>query len=368
MVAALGALAALWMGPLAQTASALPPIKHVFIVVLENKDFDDTFAPDSPAPYLAKTLPKKGQLLTKYYAIGHLSNDNYLAMISGQSPNPQTQADCQNFTEFVFVNPAKPISTFSGTGGQAWGQGCVYPAFITTIADQLQTKGLLWKGYMEDMGNDKARDNGRRCAHPDIGASDGTQHAEVGDQYATRHNPFVYFHSIIDGPYCDDRVVPLSQLPNDLDNAGNTPSYSFIVPNLCNDGHDEPCVDGEPGGLVSINTWLKKWIPKVLASPAFKKDGLLIVTFDEAEFPSDSSACCNQPVGPNTPSAGITGPGGGKIGAVLVSPFIKPGSVNNTPYNHYALLRSIEDLFGFPGLGYAGLNSVVAFGKDVYGG
>jgi hypothetical protein len=362
----LGTVAALWMGPLSAGASAVPPIKHVFIVILENKDYDETFAPDSPAPYLAKTLPKKGQLLTDYFAIGHLSNDNYLAMISGQSPNPQTQADCQNFNNFVLANPSFPY--FPGGGGQVLGAGCVYPQFVTTIADQLQTKGLLWKGYMEDMGNDPDRDNGKKCAHPNIGSSDGTQHAEVGDQYATRHNPFVYFHSILDGPYCNERVVPLTQLPNDLNNAKNTPSYSFIVPNLCNDGHDAPCVDGAPGGLESINVWLKKWIPKILESSAFKKDGLLIVTFDEAEFPSDSSACCNEPVGPNTPSAGITGPGGGKTGAVLVSRFIKPGSVNSTPYNHYSMLRSIEDIFELPHLGYAAQNGLVPFRNDVYNG
>ena len=73
--------------------------------------------------------------------------------------------------------------------------------------------------------------------------------AEVGDQYATRHNPFVYFHSIIDFPTCAQNVVDLSHLRRDLDAGVDHANYSFITPNLCNDGHDSPCVDGQPGGL-----------------------------------------------------------------------------------------------------------------------
>ena len=80
------------------------------------------------------------------------------------------------------------------------GQGCVYPASVKTVANQLQAKGLSWKGYMEDMGNNPTRDSGTTCAHPAIGTPDQTQQASATDQYATRHNPFVYFHSIIDNP------------------------------------------------------------------------------------------------------------------------------------------------------------------------
>src|SRR4051812_40465683 len=97
--ALLAALAAvLGLGPVAGAgAASLPPVKHVWIVVLENKDFQTTFAQDSPAPYLAKTLPSQGELLTHYFGIGHESLDNYITMVSGQPPNPVTQADCQIF-------------------------------------------------------------------------------------------------------------------------------------------------------------------------------------------------------------------------------------------------------------------------------
>ncbi len=145
----------------------------------------------------------------------------------------------------------------------------------------------------------------------------------------------------------------------------------MITPNLCNDGHDNTCPDGGAGGLVSANTWLQTWVPKILASPAFKKDGLLVVTFDEAEGTgetADVTTCCNTPTYPNVESASsvVPGPGGGRIGAVLISPFIKPGSTSTTPYNHFALLCSLEDLFGVKHLGYAAQSGLACFGKDVY--
>ena len=74
--------------------------RHVFVIVLENQSYRVTFGPDSPAPYLARELPKQGALLTHYYGIGHWSLDNYLAMISGQAPNSATQQDCEIFSDF----------------------------------------------------------------------------------------------------------------------------------------------------------------------------------------------------------------------------------------------------------------------------
>ena len=89
------------------------------------------------------------------------------------------------------------------------------------------------------------------CGHPAVGSADGTQKATAKDNYAARHDPFVYFHSIIDSPVCNQRVVPLTALPHDLASEADTPAFSFITPSLCEDGHDAPCADGRPGGLVS---------------------------------------------------------------------------------------------------------------------
>jgi hypothetical protein len=340
---------------LAQGASALPTIKHVFIVVLENQDYNTSFGSDSKAPYLSKTLPSQGQLLTHYYGTGHESLDNYITMVSGQPPNPYTQADAPLYVDFVGS---------VGSDGVAVGMGSIYPAEVKTISDQLEAKGLTWKGYMQDMG--ASATEAKTCRHPAVGAPDTTQKARNGDQYAARHNPFVYFHSIIDRPICATNDVDLSALPGDLAAASSTPSYSFIVPNLCEDGHDAPCVDGRSGGLESANEFLKTWIPRITSSPAYADGGLLIVTFDEAE--SDGSDCCQEPTGPNTPNnAGpMPGNGGGRVGAVLLSPYIKPGGVNDTPYNHYSLLRSTEDMFGLDHLAYAARDGLKPFGDDVF--
>jgi hypothetical protein len=335
--------------------AARPAIKHVFVIVLENKDYDQSFGPQAKSPQLGRELPAQGVLLSQYYGIGHLSLDNYIAMISGQGPNPITQSDCQIYQEF--------FPGTIGSDGQATGLGCVYPTAVKTVADQLSAKGLTWGGYMEDMANTTTDD--RTCRHPQLNSRDATQSATATDQYAARHNPFVYFHSIIDSPACYERDVPLGQLQGDLRSYDTTPNFTFITPDLCSDGHDEPCADGRPGGYASIDAFLAEWVPRIKASPAYLRDGALIVTFDESE--SGAEGCCVQDA-PNTPNAGgeTLGPGGGRIGAVVVSPFVKPGTVSDTPYNHYSFLRTVEDLFGLAPLGFAAKST--AFGSDVFNG
>lgn len=333
-----------------------PPIKHVWIIVLENESFATTFGADSPAPYLADSLTKAGAFLRQYYGTGHSSLPNYISMISGLAPTPATQADCGRFDEFV--------QTGTAPDGQPIGSGCVYPAHIRTVVNQLTARRLTWKAYMEDMGKDLTRE-AATCAHPAIGDRDVTQRATATDQYATKHNPFAYFHSIIDSPACARNVVPLTGLEADLKSVSSTASYNFISPSLCHDGHDRPCRNGEPGGLVSADEFLAHWVPIITQSQAFRDGGLLIITFDEAAS-ADASACCNERSGPNTKLPGAHGPGGGRVGAVLLSPFIKPGTVSDVPYNHYSMLRSIQDIFKLEHLGYAGQRGLVPFGADVY--
>jgi len=380
-------------------------IRHVFIITLENKSYDDSFGSSTQDPYLVNTLRPMGALLTHYYATGHVSLDNYIAMISGQSSSKQTEADCISYDDFRMTGIAPD--------GQAVGDGCVYPPRIKTLPDQLKRAGLTWRGYMEDMGNDPARESSV-CGHPALNTKDPTQLPEApsssvptGDQYAGRHNPFIYFHSIIDSADCSASVVNLSKLDADLVALTSTPNFVFITPNLCNDGHDgdgtgaqgKGCVTGQPGGLASSDLLLRTWVPKILASAAYQSDGLLIITFDESNFATlsknvDAStghttvtatysgeACCNQQIGPNVvrPATAIfpvnvnltyrlvlTGVGGDRIGAVLISPFIRPGTVSNVPYNHYSMLKSLEDIFGLRPLGYAAQPALASFGPDVY--
>jgi hypothetical protein len=358
-------------------------IKHVFVIVLENEGYDVTFGPNSKAPYLSQTLTSQGVLLSQYYGTGHVSLDNYAAMISGQAATPQTRNDCQVYADFV--------QTGLTPDGQAIGTGCVYPASIKTLPDQLDAVGKTWKAYMGDMGNDPSRE-AASCGHPVLNSADHTQVAEapsasvpLGDQYASRHDPFVYFHSIIDSPACATRVVNLNVLPNDLKSEFTTPNFVFITPNLCDDGHDSPCVTGQPGGLVSADAFLQKWIPLITASAAYQHDGWIIINFDEGGLSEQITLsgvaivapglfCCNEQPGPNlapfpqttniTPTITLTfeNYGGDRTGAVLLSPFLKPGTVSETPFNHYSLLKSLEDIFETEGhLGYAAAPSLVGF-------
>ena len=379
-------------------------IGHVFVIVLENEGFDTTFGPNSLAPFLSTTLPSQGVMLNQYYATGHVSLDNYVAMISGQAASVQTRVDCTFYDDFQLAGITPD--------GQAIGTGCIYPAQIKTLGDQLKAAGKTWRGYMEDMGKNPAREQAT-CGQPLITVNgvtqvalnqiDGTQGAEAfpgGDQYAARHNPFVYFHSLIDSGECAKHVVNFSQLAQDLLHESTTPNFSFITPNLCHDGHDgngttSKCKNTvEPGGLVSVNTFLQQTVPLILNSPAYKEDGLLIIAFDEAGLTFDGAnsqitaqgiSCCGQQPGPNlaplivpgqplktgfenvprgTPSTFFLttqGFGGDRTGAVLLSPFLKPGTVSNVPFNHYSMLKTIEDIFGLDHLGYAGQPGLQGF-------
>jgi hypothetical protein len=308
------------------------------------------------------------------------------------------------------------------TGVTADGQviasgGCIYPASVKTLVDQLAAKGLSWRGYMQDMGNDPAREP-KVCGHPPIGiGTDRTSAAQapssavpLGDAYATRHNPFMYFHSIIDSPSCALNVVNLEQLPADLERLAGTPNFVFITPNLCDDGHDgsgtgaegTTCANGRPGGLTSADAFLQLWVPRILASPAYRRDGLLIITFDESNYTQSISsnpstgqtivdisfageACCGQRPGPNIDAKRpgrlrvantatrivniiFNGYGGDRVGAVLLSPFVKPGSSSSVGYNHYSLLKSLEDIFGLGAhLGYAADNPHSGYHLDTIG-
>ena len=392
----------------ASTPTAAAKVRHVFIIVLENKNFEDTFGTSGQDPFLRNTLVPRGALLKQYYGTGHFSLDNYISLISGQAPTADTANDCTTLTATgSSANFDDIVLAGTTSDGQVISRhGCVYPRTVKTLPDQLVAAGLRWKAYMEDMGNDRTRESAT-CAHPAIGqGTDNTNGAEApnstvpqGDAYATRHDPFMYFHSIIDSKECQTRVVNLRGLSTDLARVTTTPNLVFISPNLCHDGHDgsgtsapgTTCANGEPGGLTSADAFLRTWVPRIMDSPAYKADGLLIITFDEGNYtvieskePSTGrssitvtfpgTTCCGQQPGPNlmgfrpgttilmdTPSKiqrlVVNGFGGDRIGALLLSPFVKSGSSSDIPYNHYSLLRTLENIFGLSQhLGYAADN------------
>jgi phosphatidylinositol-3-phosphatase len=367
----------------AAATKATPRIKHVWVIVLENTSFNNAFGTkgQARAPYLAKTLPNDGALLTHYYGTGHDSLDNYTAMISGQAGNYMLNQDCGLYEPFI---------QFGGENFDKWtkyrqlsGEGCVYPKYVKTIAGQLSHHGLSWRAYEQDMGNIPHRDGtvetklGPACGHPKLRGTDFTDSTgPAKDSYATRHDPFMYFRSITDRhAYCDAHVLSLKPLRHDLKKVSTTPNYSFITPNTCMDAHDIPrCQNGSKGGLQRANSFLKKWIPRIMHSPAYKANGMILVTFDESGSDENAAACCGEvvstgyddPSHPNLNEPGMYGPGGGRVGAVVLSKFVKPGTVSNRPYNHYSQLRTFERLFGLARLGDALQPQVHAFGSDVF--
>jgi hypothetical protein len=357
------------------TAAKTAALPHIFVIVLENESYTLAYQ-HNPNPYLGRKLQQQGTLLTHYYGIGHNSLDNYIAMISGQAPNDDTSADCGQHINFNHTTKAATLDK----NGQAIGTGCVYPRNVNTLANQLSTHKVTWHGYMEDMGNTPARET-KPCGVPTLqpGAADDTQKATAKDQYAARHNPFVYFHALISTGLCQKNVVPLTALPKALAKVSTTPHFSFITPDLCDDGHDMPCAGPDtttksgPGGLVSVDHFLSVWVPRIEKSPAFNKDGELIITSDEANG-SDSTRCCDEQPGPSDPSPGRNGPGGGRIGTLVIGKCVAAGKKDPTPYNHYSLLRSLENIFGVRTggtdghghLGYAAAKDLKAFGKDLF--
>ncbi|TQJ08491.1 alkaline phosphatase family protein [Lapillicoccus jejuensis] len=410
----------------------LPKIGHVWTIIFENKSFESTFTGLNQNDYLWKTLPSYGELLRQYYGTGHYSLDNYISLVSGQAPAPANQADCPQYVNVAPGFPAPDGQTYASTG-------CVYPKQVKTLFNQLDQVGKTWKVYAQDMGNDPTRENPYQCGIP--GIPDGAGVPDPGgatptDQYVPKHNPAAWFHSMIDSPRDCKRVVPLDgyaattghaaipSIADDLKSVDTTPAMSWITPNNCSDAHDATCkgdnLSGDPnnhqGGLYAADRFLEKYIPMIMQSPAFQKDGMIQVLFDEAFPPykmygnsiadaayagdaglgTDSAtgnpvqaeantaqsviACCNELPGPNTTQPGFqafnqdTTPGGGITGAVFISRFITPGSVSDQPYNHYSWLRSMEDLFGVTSggadgaghLGYAGQDGLRTFGADVY--
>jgi hypothetical protein len=352
-------------------AETLPPVKHVFLIVFGENGYEEAFGPASPAPYLAQTLRGQGELLPNYYAVTKGDLANQIALLSGQGPTVETAANCPDYTDVV---PGTVAS-----GGQVEGSGCVYPAATPTLPAQLAEKELSWRAYVEDIGNGAATGAPASCRHPALGGPDASPAPLPGDAYVTWRNPVVYFHSLLDSPECGEDDVGLDRLATDLKAAKKTPALSYIVPNACHDGGELPCEAGRPAGALATEAFLQAVVPEIEASPAYKEGGLIAITSSQAPQSGpklDTSACCASPAYPNLPAPATTEPpagpvkptgGGGRVGLLLISPFVAPGTSDESGYfNHFSLLLSIEELFGLEPIGYATEPALAAFDGSVY--
>ncbi len=249
----------------------VPGFQHVVVVLLENESYSEVVgSPEAPE---LNGLARQYGLLTNFFAVAHPSLPNYLALVSGSTQGVTTE-DCE---------------------------GCEFPG--RTIADSIDESNRTWKVYAEGLPARGFR-----------GAASG--------QYVRRHNPFMYFGDVVGSPDRLDRIAPLSEFSHDLA-TGNLPSFSFVVPGLCNSVHDCSLAQGD--------SWVGSFVKPLLASDQMK-DSVVFVTFDESESEDIES-------------------GGGHIPLFVLGPLVKSGARSSVRVTHYGLLRTIEDAWNLPPLG-----------------
>ena len=265
--------------PVAGEVPTIPAFEHIVLIVLENQDYKDVIG-STAMPHLNR-LAQQNVLLSEYFAVSHPSLPNYIALMSGDTQN--ISSDCTD----CFVNQPN-------------------------LADLIEASGRTWKAYEEDMPSP--------CF--------------IGDAnpYMQKHNPLIYFDSIrLNATRCNRSIVPLTALDGDL-RTRQLPDFSFIMPNMCNSGHD--CTP------TTADSWVNEMVTKLQDSPAFGKNSLIIITFDEADKDSTESCC------------GLGDRAGGHIATVLISPLGKSGFEDGTTYSHYSLLKTILNAWRLPSLGH----------------
>jgi phospholipase C len=252
----------------APTRPAVPAFRHVVVIVFENKERPEIFGSNDAPTFNA--LGRRYAKLVGYRGVTHPSLPNYIALVSGS-----TQGITENCTD------------------------CVVDA--RNLADTLVAAKKTWKTYAEGL--------------PEPGWTGGLKR-----RYAKKHNPFLYFRSVVSKPAQRNRVVPLAELRADLD-AGRLPDFALIVPDLCSSMHDCSVATGDK--------WLGRVAKPLLDSPELARS-VIFVVFDEGD--SDIG-------------------GGGEIAALALGPAVRPGSTYASLVSHYGLLRTIEDGWGLPKLG-----------------
>ena len=253
--------------------------RTIFTIVLENHDYAEIVG-STNAPYI-NSLIAMGALATNYKDTAHPSLPNYLHMISGDNQYPG----------FVDIGP---------------NQFPYFPADKDNLGTQLEAAGIAWRSYQESMG--------QPCQLTDSG------------NYATKHDPFLYFTDMQMQAVCAERNVDYSQFEADL--ASNQYRYMWITPNLLSDGHNP--TNDQAAALQTSDTWLATEVPKILDSDGFKAGGALFITWDEAE--------------------GRTGDPD-RIPMIILSPKLKSaGMTSSVAYTHSSYLATIEDMLQLPRL------------------
>jgi hypothetical protein len=283
--------------------SAVPSFGHVFLIIGENTELGQINT--SNAPYLLNKLKPQSAWLTNYFALTHFSEANYIGMTSGQYTH------CEQFDGSVASCHQNVDNLFS----------------------QLDAQGVSWQSWMESM--------------PAPCALDSSGSPKTLNHYGAKHNPALFYDGVegAGGVWsatdksteCLTQDIPTGGVgPNDtsaFDSAlasGNVAQFNLVVPNECEDGHDNCKPTGN--GITQFDNFLRREVPKIVGSPAFGSDGLLLVTFDEGTS--------NRGDGNGHQFAG-----GGNVAFLAFGPQVHAG-VDTAAYDHYSLLRTLEDGFG----------------------
>ncbi len=311
---------------------AVPRYDHIFLIVEENQGLADILG--KPFTPRLTALAKQYGLATQYYAVVHPSEANYIAMLGGD-----TFGIHDDDAYYCKPNMADPAC-----------KGSDAPGFVDhtvnapSLADQLTAQHLSWKGYFESLPAPGAMD----VVWPKAG---NAEHLPVA-LYASKHSGFNAFASAQHDPLRTQHIVNFEVLEQDLA-LDAMPSFALIVPNQCNEmhgvkGENVPanCTkENEQGRITRGDTYAGALVDRIMHSPVWTAAGntAMVVTFDEAShqiYPGDALGCCGWEPG------SAANFGGGRIATIVIANHGPRGVQDATPYNHYSLLRTMEDAFG----------------------
>jgi phosphatidylinositol-3-phosphatase len=325
---ALAALLGLGAPAWAQTPAdrAVPHYAHIFVIIEENKSYDQILDPKT-APNIAGFAAEYGSA-TRFYGEVHPSEGNYVALVGGDTYG--IHDDDAYYCKAGSTDRQCPGAIIPGYAD--------HTVHAPHLGAQLEQKGLSWKGYYEDLpapGSLAVNAGG-----PNFNGSRSTA------LYASKHSGFINFASVQSDPHRAGHMVDFKQLDADLA-SDRLPAFALIVPNQCNEMHGLHGA-GFPADCQDVESLIRRGdrytadlVKKIQATPAWRspENVAIVITFDEG-FGSSRDGCCG--VTPDAPSNF----GGGHIPTIVLTNHGPRGLKDDTPYNHYSLLRTIEDAFG----------------------
>lgn len=328
--------------------------KHIFVIMMENHSTDEIIGNTADAPF-TNWLASQSAVATNYYGVTHPSLPNYLAAISGDFQH--IWDDCAAGAT-VTCAPEEFGPTSGYTNGQEW----LTPAEIAqatntahmfsdrTIVDQLEAHGKTWKAYMQALPNTGY--TGEYFPYTTVNGQ--TVPIKL---YAQKHDPFMYFADIRNNPERMEKIVPYTRFGQDLE-SGNVPSFVWISPDQCHDMHGVSSSNAQflnnPGcafpasgldhSVIKLgDNYLRNAVNEITESSVWRtQKSALVVMWDENDY-SSANGCCHSPTGVN----GVVLGGSNAPAMVLTSRDSEHFVDSTTPYNHYSLLATIEQLWGF---------------------